>query len=319
MGRGAHVYESSPVTEIEEEDGGVKLTVENHTVYAQKLIVATHYPIYDSAFFIAKLAPYRSYAMAIRPKRAPGAGMFISTLDDVRSWRPHEDLLIVGAGCHKVGQQPDTEGEYRKLEQFASETFGEHEVLNRWSAQDNATHDELPYVGRSPGKDHIFVATGFDGWGMSNGIAAARLMTDLIQGNEHLLAETLSPSRMSLKGFGKLAGENLDAVGHLTTDRFRKVREGKPEDLKPGEAGVFAAEGLDRTAAYRDESGQLHECSAICPHFGCQVGWNPAEKTWDCPCHGSRFDSTGKVIQAPAMGDLKPVETKVDTDKRKLM
>lgn len=319
LSRGAHIYEHSPVIEIEDRDGGVRLVVGNHTIYAQQAIIATHYPIFDSAFFIAKLAPYRSYAMAIRPQRQPEHGMFISHGDELRSWRPHRDILIVGAGCHKVGQEPDTDTEYAKLREFAKQQFGAHQVLAEWSAQDNATHDELPYVGKSPGKDHIFVATGFDGWGMTNGIAAAKLIVDLINGEESALSEALDPSRMSIHGLGKLASENLDAVGHLASDRFRKTREGSPKDLKPGEAGVFAAEGLHRIAAYRDEEGELHECSAICPHFGCQVGWNPAEKSWDCPCHGSRFDAKGRVIQAPAMTDLDPIEAKVEKDRRKLM
>jgi nitrite reductase/ring-hydroxylating ferredoxin subunit len=321
MGLGAQMFEGSPATEIEEIDGGVQFKVDNHSIHAQQMIVATHYPIYDSGFFIAKLAPYRSYAMAIRPQQRPQTGMYISNESELHSWRPHgDDILIVGAGCHKVGQEPDTPNEYRKLQKWAKQKFGEYELLAKWSAQDNATHDELPYVGRSPGKNHIYVATGFDGWGMSNGIAAAKLMCDLISGEENLLAETLDPGRLSLKGFGKFTAENLDAVGHLTADRFRKVTDGQPEDLRPGQAGVFAAGGMDRVAAYRDDDGVLHECSAICPHFGCQVAWNSAEKSWDCPCHGSRFDQQGRVIQSPAMSDLAPVQKPAPQDqKRKLM
>jgi Rieske Fe-S protein len=113
---------------------------------------------------------------------------------------------------------------------------------------------------------------------------------------------------MSLKGFAKLASENLDAVGHLTSDRFRRVRAGVPEDLKPGEAGVFSGGVVERIAAYRDDHGVLHEMDATCPHFKCQVDWNPAERTWDCPCHGSRFSATGDVVQAPALGGLSPIK-----------
>jgi glycine/D-amino acid oxidase-like deaminating enzyme/nitrite reductase/ring-hydroxylating ferredoxin subunit len=305
LDRGGTIYEHSPVTSFEGKDGGVELECNGHSVTAREAVVATHYPVFDSGFFIAKLAPYRSYAMAVELAGPPPSGMFISNESELHSWRPHAGLMIVGAGCHKVGQEPDTKAEYRKLEDRARAKFEVRRVVARWSAQDNATHDELPYVGRSPGQEHIYVATGFDGWGMSNGIAAAGLIANLIQRRDDPLAEALDPGRLSLQGLTKFAKENLNAVGHLTTDRLTKVEDGDPEDLGPGEAGIFSAGGLSRIAAYRDEEGALHRCSAACPHFGCQVAWNPAERTWDCPCHGSRFLPNGDVIQSPALGGLK--------------
>jgi glycine/D-amino acid oxidase-like deaminating enzyme/nitrite reductase/ring-hydroxylating ferredoxin subunit len=301
MAAGGEVRERCTVSSIEEG----ALTVNEKKVEATDIVVATHYPIYDSGFFIAKLAPYRSYAMAVETNGAPPRGMYISDEDELHSWRPHGDVMIVGAGCHKVGQEPDTENEYKKLEDWARANFDVRRVLARWSAQDNATHDELPYVGKSPGQEHIYVATGFDGWGMSNGIAAARLIGEITAGVHDQLAEALDPSRMSLKGAGKLASENANAVGHLAGDRFVRVEGGMPEDLLVGEAGVFEGDGLSRIAAYRDDDGTLHKLNATCPHFGCQVAWNPAERTWDCPCHGSRFTFEGESIQSPAVSGLK--------------
>jgi glycine/D-amino acid oxidase-like deaminating enzyme/nitrite reductase/ring-hydroxylating ferredoxin subunit len=301
MDGGGMIHEHCTVSAIEEGS----LTVNEKQVEAAEIVVATHYPVFDSGFFIAKLAPYRSYAMAVETQAVPPCGMFISDEDELHSWRPHGEVMIVGAGCHKVGQEPDTENEYRKLEDWARENFEVRNVLARWSAQDNATHDDLPYVGNSPGQDHIYVATGFDGWGMSNGIASARLIAEIMSGQHDQLAEALDPGRMSLKGAGKLAGENANAVGHLAGDRFVRVEGGVPEDLLVGEAGVFEGDGLSRIAAFRDDDGVLHKLNATCPHFGCQVSWNPAEHTWDCPCHGSRFSYDGEAIQSPAVGGLK--------------
>lgn len=305
--QGVSIYENSPVETIEEDDTGVSFEVGGRMIRADKLVVATNYPIYDSGMFIARLEPYRSYAMAVRVDAHVPDGMFISNDDAMHSWRKHgEDVLIVGAGNHKVGQEPDTISQYRKLENWARQHFPVAEVLGRWSTQDNRTPDGLPYIGRSPSREHVFVATGFDGWGMSNGIAAGKLISDLISEQRNVWEDVYRPGRFGLPGAVKLMKQNANAVSHLLGDKFKSVSPGHPDDLAPGQAGIFEIQN-GRVAAYRNEEGRLSLLSPECTHIGCQVAWNPAETSWDCPCHGSRFAVDGTVLHGPAVLPLESI------------
>jgi glycine/D-amino acid oxidase-like deaminating enzyme/nitrite reductase/ring-hydroxylating ferredoxin subunit len=278
-------------------------------VVAEHTIVATHFPFPDRSLAFARVHPQRSYAIACRIAGAPPEGMFISGDSPTRSVRAvpvgDEELLLVGGEGHKTGTGGDTSERYERLEVFAREHWDVRSVDYRWSAQDNTTIDGLPFVGPlTPIEPNVLMATGFAKWGMTNGTAAASLLTDLVLGRENPYARLFDPSRLKPRASAiKLVKENAQVGARFVGDRFTKPGRRSIEDLEPGEGDLVRLEG-EKVAGYRDEDGSLIAVSATCTHLGCQVSWNRAERSWDCPCHGSRFAVDGSVLQGPAVHRL---------------
>lgn len=310
-GDGSHIFENSRVVDVHEDERCVVKT-DGGTVTAGHVILATHYPFWDRGLFFPRVHPKRSYAVAgpIDASSAPD-GMFISVDQPTRSIRTIPDgdrqLLMVGGNGHGVGQRYDTESEYKDLEKWMAERFGITEVTHRWSTQDGVTVDLLPYVGTARrGTERIFTATGFGKWGMTNGTAAAMVLAEAVLGKRNEYASLFDPHRVTVTASAeKLAIENAKVARHWFGDRIKHPQGGDFDDLAPGQAAVKNV-GLGQVAGYRDEEGKLHAVSATCTHLGCIVTWNGAEKSWDCPCHGSRFDVEGKVLHGPALKDLEP-------------
>jgi glycine/D-amino acid oxidase-like deaminating enzyme/nitrite reductase/ring-hydroxylating ferredoxin subunit len=305
---GVQFVEGVRVTSINPGDIEHELVTEKGSLRAKHVIVATHYPIFDSGFFVAKLTPRRSYAIAAVVRGRLPEGMYITHGEPMHSFRQakynDKDVMIIGGGHHKVGQDDNTGRFYRDLEDWARRTFDVERILFRWSTQDNATPDGLPYVGRSPGQKSIYVATGFDGWGMSNGLVSGRILADVILNTENPWAEAYEPSRMEIQAVPKMVVENLNVAGHLIGDKLASVPPGNPEGLARNEGAVLDSK-FGRICAFRDDHDQLFVVDAACTHMGCQLHWNSAERSWDCPCHGSRFAPDGKVLQGPATTPLK--------------
>lgn len=309
--RGVQIFEDSRVLDVD--DGRpCKLECASGTVEAQWVVLATHLPFLDRGLFFAKAFPERSYALAW--KRATDGeserirGMYISSDQPTRSLRSAEDgHLIVGGEGHKVGTEPDTPARYAALESWAKENFGPGEVAHRWSAQDPRSVDGMPYVGRQLPRSQVVVATAFGKWGMTNGAASARILSDLIAGRDNPWAEAFEATRLgSAITSSSFYKENYDAVGrHLIGDRLKTLRPPSADTLAPGEGGICEWKG-DKVAAYRDADGTVHAVSPVCTHVGCLVSFNPAETTWDCPCHGSRYTVDGEVIEGPALRNLEP-------------
>jgi Rieske Fe-S protein len=283
-------------------------------LHAERVIVATHYPILDRGLFFPRLSAQRSYCIAAHLTSPAPAGMFLSADTPTRSLRSHatadgEEILIVGGEGHKVGEQDETSARYAALESWAREHFGLSAVDHQWSAQDPMSPDQLPYVGAlTPGNSHVFVATGFSKWGMTNGTAAAAILCDTIAGRDNALANVVSSNRFDPVAAGPtLIKENVGVAKHLLGGRFsRPVRAA---GLEPGEGAIVREQGR-RTAAFRDKHGTLHEFGSACTHLGCEVRFNDAERSWDCPCHGSRFDAVdGSVLEGPAVHGLSPIAT----------
>jgi Rieske Fe-S protein len=222
-----------------------------------------------------------------------------------------EELLLVGGEGHKTGTVRDTELRYERLEAFAREHWDVVSVEHRWSAQDPMTVDQLPYVGAlTPRDDRVLMATGFAKWGMTNGTAAALLLADLALGRPAMWADLFDPNRLTLRASAsRLVTENAQVAARFVGDRLTKGERRPLEDLKPGEGAILEHEG-GKVAAARDEDGTLHAVSARCTHLGCLVTWNNAERSWDCPCHGSRFAPDGTVLEGPAVHRLerKPLQ-----------
>jgi glycine/D-amino acid oxidase-like deaminating enzyme/nitrite reductase/ring-hydroxylating ferredoxin subunit len=309
-GEGSSVFEETRVETVEGESPCRVRVKDGPTVTAQDVIVTTNLPILDKGLFFAKSYPKRSYLIGayIDPTKAPD-GMFIGTGENYRSIRttPTDDgrtLLLVGGEGHKVGNADDTQQRFERLSDYARTHFDINTIDYYWSSQDVVSFDKLPYVGHlTPLNNHTYVATGFSLWGMSNATLSAMILTDLILGQPNPWAELYDATRPTPFLTENSLRNNLDVGTRWVGDRFKGLFD-SADEVSPGE-GKLITSGILKVAAYRDESGTLHQVSAVCPHLGCIVAWNAAEKSWDCPCHGSRFDTDGHILHGPAVKALK--------------
>ena len=280
-----------------------------HVVTGDALVVATNVPINNRLAIHTKQAPYMTYVIGARvPRGSVPKVLAWDTGDPYHYIRLQDDVLIVGGEDHKSGQAHDSPQRYRKLEAWARERFPMmREVEFMWGGQIMETIDYLAFIGHNP-MDHenIFVATGDSGMGLTHGTIAGMLLCDLILGRKNPWEKLYAPSRVPLKAAAELAREDLNMAAQysdwLTGGDVSSV------DEIARDSGAIVRRGLEKIAVYRDANGALHERSAACPHLGCIVQWNPGETTWDCPCHGSRFDAYGKVINGPANRDLVSVQ-----------
>ncbi len=285
---------------------------------AKDVIVATHQPFFHRGLFFARLDLRRSYALAARVRGRVPQGLYYGLYGsgdraDFRSMRPARDgkgdLLVVGGFPHHPGRAPDTSRLVEDLAAWAQARFDVASVEYRWATHDTVSPDGLPYVGRlSPLSRHVLVATGFSGWGMTNGTAAGMLLSDLLLGRENPWRDVVDPSRASVTGVvAALAKDAVltakDLLGGFDPPGTPPSEEAG--DLRPGE-GRVSEWGFDKVAISMDDEGRRHRVSAACTHLGCIVRWNSAERTWDCPCHGSRFDPDGRVLHGPATRPLEP-------------
>jgi Rieske Fe-S protein len=212
----------------------------------------------------------------------------------------NEELVIIGGEDHKTGQAFDQEERYKRLESWARSRLPRlGPVLFRWSGQVMETIDGIAFIGRNPvDQDNIYIVTGDSGMGMTHGTIAGLLLTDLILGRDNPWAKLYDPSRKTLRAAKEFLSENLN-VAKQYGEWITGGAAGSAADIPAG-SGAVIREGLSKVAVYRDASGTIHKLSAVCPHLSCIVSWNSVEKTWDCPCHGSRFACTGEVIVGPA-------------------
>ncbi|WP_226581647.1 FAD-dependent oxidoreductase [Halobacillus litoralis] len=302
---GGEIFEHTKATDVKEGDRMEIQTGEGYTVACEKVISCSHFPFYDGkGFYFSRMYAERSYIMAIEPEKEIPDGMYLSIDEPKRSIRTAEyegtPILLIGGESHKTGQGVDTSFHYHALEEFAAETFGVKRKLFQWSAQDLTTLDKVPYIGPITRKnDRIFIATGFHKWGMTSGTLAAKLLCDYITGEESLFHQLFKPTRFksdpSMKQF---ISQSFDVATHLVEGKLELVAD-RPNRLNKGEGKIVQWKG-ERAGAYRDDKGQLHVLDTTCTHMGCEVEWNSAEHTWDCPCHGSRFSYDGSVVEGPA-------------------
>jgi glycine/D-amino acid oxidase-like deaminating enzyme/nitrite reductase/ring-hydroxylating ferredoxin subunit len=305
---GGEIYENVRATKVRSGDPCVVET-DHEQVRARDVVVATHIPFMYRGLFFAKTRPSRSYAMAARWTGNSVGGMYLSAENPVRSVREYNEdgqrWLVVGGESHKVGQADETD-RFDALRTWASGHFGIERFDFEWSAQDLLSPDALPLIGTAtPMTPHVWVATGFRKWGMTNSTAAAEIITAGIGGEEHPLAHVFSPRRHPLTTLKRIAGEVVDTALRFASHRAETAGEG--DQPAPGQ-GIVRKQDGDTVAFYISEEGTTYEVSAVCTHLGCIVAWNDAEHTWDCPCHGSRFAVDGSVIEGPAVRPLPPVE-----------
>lgn len=303
-GDGSHIFENSAALRLAAGEPCVVGTASG-SITARDVIIATHYPFNDHSLYALRLSPHRHYLLGLRLEGAAPRGMFIDT-QRRHSLRVHgtgadEIVLAVGEG-HTVGEGGDTRVHYQRLEQWARSVLPVASVEYYWSTQDHRSIDGVPYIGRaSPLHGHVHVATGFGGWGMSNGTVAGLLLRDRILGRENPWAEVFDPMRLGLAGVPALGRHALSVARHWMGDRLNL----RTPAVARGE-GEIVSTAQGHLAVYRDAAGVTHALSATCTHMGCLVQWNSAETSWDCPCHGSRFGIDGKVLHGPAHKPLAP-------------
>ncbi|HET9371463.1 MAG TPA: FAD-dependent oxidoreductase [Vicinamibacterales bacterium] len=314
-GDGSHIFEESPADEVVDDPLTVKS--DEGSIQCGHVVVATHNPIVGKAGWLGatllqtKLSLYSSYVVAGRVARgAVPDALFWDTADPYRYVRiePQRDfdLVIAGGEDHKTGQQTDTHEPYRRLEEAVRRWLPAIEITHRWSGQVIETADGLPLIGEMAPRQ--FAATGFAGNGMTFGTLAAMMAADAIEGRTNPWSGLLDIDRTRIRaGIWDYLKENKDYPYYLVRDRFAGAETKSLRAVRPGEGRIVDVDGK-RVAAYRNDRGALTLLSPVCTHMGCHVGWNAAEHTWDCPCHGSRFQASGDVLSGPAESPLEPID-----------
>jgi glycine/D-amino acid oxidase-like deaminating enzyme/nitrite reductase/ring-hydroxylating ferredoxin subunit len=312
VARGGRIHEGTRVVRLENGDPCRLTTQDGATVSARYAVVATHHPVFDHAVLAARLTQHRDLVVAgpLPADRDPH-GMYITREGGKRSVRtaPLADggrLLVVTGEAFTPCSGEDTLAGYGRLEAWAERHFPGWRVSDRWAAQDNASSDDVPLVGELPlGGGNVYVATGFAGWGMTGGVMAGSLIASLVAGEPQRWAGLYDPGRLgsAVKSAPSVLKAQWDIGKHFVKDRLDALGDGSNgpvRDLPPGGGTVVRAAG-GPCAVHRDDQGALHAVSAVCTHMGCLVAFNNAERTWECPCHGSRFGIDGSVLQGPAL------------------
>ncbi len=287
----------------------------SHAVTAGAVVVATNTPFNDRMVIHTKQAAYMTYVLAARvPRGSVTKALYWDTQDPYHYVRLHSshsdehDLLIVGGEDHKTGQAKDTEERHGRLEAWARERFPTmQQVEYLWAGQVMETIDGLAFIGRNPSDaDNVYIVTGDCGMGLTHGTIAGVLLTDLVTERDNPWRTLYDPARKTLGALGTFLSETANVAAQYVD--WVTGGDVSSEVKIPRDSGAVVRRGLSKVAVYRDEEGKKHECSAVCNHLGCIVQWNGAEKSWDCPCHGSRFDKFGKLMNGPANADLAPMD-----------
>ncbi|MBJ6118051.1 FAD-dependent oxidoreductase [Pontibacter sp. BT310] len=315
LDKDVRIYTSSKALEFRTGAIATVVTENGNSVSANQLVVTTNTPVNDMVTMHTKQAPYRTYVVGARiPRGAVPDALYWDMKDPYHYVRIQEadkdagegadDLLIVGGEDHKTGQDDHPALRLQNLEHWMRMKFPmAGEVVYRWSGQVMEPVDSLAFIGRNPGDvENVYIATGDSGHGMTHGTIAGILLTDLIMGRRNDWEKLYDPARVSLKTSGEFLKENMNVAAQYK-DYLTGGEVSDPSEVMPG-TGKIMRKGTTKVAVYCDQDGVRHECSAICTHLGCVVSWNNVESSWDCPCHGSRFDPFGKVITGPATRDL---------------
>lgn len=316
---GGKIYESTRATDVSQGPRPIVTTTTGRRVQANQVVITTHYPFNDlRGLYVSKFSVERSYIVACETMSPPLKGMYLGIGPYSRSFRSYvengKSYLLVGGEAHPAGQVTETRSRYDRLEREAQSHFETARATYRWSSQDLITLDGLPYVGQMFKREpDLFVGTGFLKWGMTNGIAAGILIADQLTGRPNRFSELVSPLRQTVKpgDIGAFLKTNLDTAAQFTKGTVERALERKDvQDLQLDEGGIAQVDEQTR-GVYRDLDNTCHVVSLSCTHLGCTVKWNNAERTWDCPCHGSRFDTKGAVLEGPA---IKPLSYNQRTD-----
>ncbi len=309
-GNGGIIYEKTRAVEVGYDDGFCVTTEQGKKAVCDSLIIASHYPFYNKhGMYYSRIYQDRSYVTAVKTVESFPGGMYINAEKPTRSLRSQKsgdgELILVSGSHHKTGQCDDTWEKYAGLLDFANSYFSITDIPYRWSTQDCMTLDGLPYVGQyTKDMPTLYIATGFGKWGMTNSMASGMLLRDLIIKGECPWKDVYHPSRETKKASAvSFVTENFNVAKQLIGGKLESLDKEEDIELNPGEGRAAELSGK-RIGAYRNDDGLLYIVNTTCTHMGCELNWNSSERTWDCPCHGSRFSHEGKIIEGPAVKEL---------------
>ena len=288
------IYEETPVKEVEEH----LVKTPGGSVRADKIVFAVHFPFINfPGMYFARMHQERSYVLALE-NAGTVDGLYIREGEDVLAFRQYKQYLLLGGQAHRTGENREG-GRYEKLKEAAGKMYPQSRIAACWSAQDCMTTDCVPFIGPyAADRPDWYVATGFCKWGMSSAMVSAMLLKDMICGINNPYTEVFAPSRFSGEEIPQLLEDTGKSVKGLTK-RFFHMPQETVDELPRGHGGVIDT-SQGKTGVYKTEDGQLFQVDIVCPHMGCELTWNPDERSWDCPCHGSRFDYKGNRIDGPA-------------------
>ncbi|EDT26434.1 FAD-dependent oxidoreductase [Clostridium perfringens] len=293
------IYENTRALEIKEN----LVVTSGGNITANNIVVATHYPIMNApGYYFMKMHQERSYVLALE-NTSEIDGMYIDINKEGYSFRTYNNLLLLGGISHRTGENEEG-GSYDKLRKVAKELYTKAKEKYYWSAQDCMTIDGIPYIGRySSETPNIYVATGFNKWGMTSSMVSAMIISDMILEKENDFSEIFSPRRFDLSlSINNIANDLIETAKNFIAQKVY-IPSSEIEHIKNGHGGIIEYNG-EKVGVYKNKEGKEFFVSTKCTHLGCQLSWNADELTWDCPCHGSRFDYKGRLIGSPATKDL---------------
>jgi glycine/D-amino acid oxidase-like deaminating enzyme/nitrite reductase/ring-hydroxylating ferredoxin subunit len=302
------IYENVRALNIELHSGHIDVKTQSGIIHANKVVVTSHYPFDDSfGLYFLRLYQDKSYIIAARTKEEPFEGMYININDPIYSMRyqfsDKENLLLLSGGNHRAGEKENEEDSYNELESFLNTNFKGAEIVSKWSTQDCMTYDKIPYIGLySKSIDNLYVATGFKKWGMTHSAAAAIILRNKILNIDDDFSEIFNPARITPTQSAKEFFSSITSITKAFAKRIAPV----PDELlevEMGEGKIINYNGK-KVGVYKDEKGDYFCINPVCAHLKCSLSFNEAEKTWDCPCHGSRYDIKGNILEGPTVKPL---------------
>lgn len=311
---GVEIYENVRALDINPHDDHVDIKSERGTLHAGKVIVASHYPFDDSfGLYYLRLYQEKSYIIAAKTEEKPFDGMYINISDPIHSMRYHfsdnENLLLLAGANHRAGEKDDENESYGQLEKFLNSNFKNPEIVAKWSSQDCMTYDKIPYIGNyTDSIDNLYVATGFKKWGISHSAAAALILKNKILCLEDDYSDIFNPSRFTPVQSSR---EFVSSTKSIALGFLKRLMSdsGELSDLKPGEGKIIEYNGK-KVGVYKNDLEEIFCINPVCSHLKCALSFNKAEKTWDCPCHGSRFDIRGNILEGPAVNPIDKIKIK---------
>lgn len=309
---GGLIFTNSLVTDIQKYNAGYITYVNDYTIKSKYVVIASHYPFINfPGFYFSKMYQSTSYAIAIETDKKMPDGMYINAKEPILSFRTaryknNKNLLIISGGDHKTGYSPDSEEFYghKYIEKEAKKYYPDCKILYKWNTRDCITLDKIPYIGEfSLFMPNMYVATGFNKWGMTSSNIAANIIKDDILGFKNLYADTFDSNRFKpIKNRGEVKNMAKQVFNSFVSNRI-KILDEDLSAIKTDNGGIIRINGM-AVGIYKNKDGKIFAVDPTCTHLGCLLTWNNVDKTWDCPCHGSRFDYKGKNLYDPAFKDL---------------
>ena len=306
------IYQYTTVTDVEKNGEKYKVYTDKGSVEAKYIVMASHFPIINMpGFYFVKMYQSTSYLIAVETKLQLPQGMYINVKEPMYSFRTAnyngKEILLIGGVGNKTGEPIEDNSHYEKLEKKAREMYPDCKILYRWNTRDCISLDKIPYIGEfSNLMKNVYVGTGFKKWGMTSTNVAANIVTDKIMGNKNKYEEIFTATRMKpIKNRWEVENILKQTVNSIALNKF-KIEPYSIEQIKNDNAAIIEING-DNIGVYKDAKGEVYAVKPNCSHLGCLLSWNNLDKTWDCPCHGSRFDYMGRNIYEPAIKNLEKI------------